>query len=427
MAEFLLMPFGSAGDTLPFIGLGKELKARGHTVQLVSNGYFKNHAKLAGLSFRELWSKEDYLKALENPDIWHPTRGFQAVVGHPQMPQVVEDQHHLIAEEYLRNPQLVVVAGSLAFGARIARETHGIKLVTVHLAPAVFLSAEKPGRLPNMKIPNWWPRSMVRAMYWLGNKMVIHPVMRRVVGAYRKELMLPKVKNYFRDWIHSKELTLGFWPDWFAPKVKDWPAQTKLLNFPFYDGHEEQQLSDQVKDFFRAGPPPVVITFGSAMKLGNKLYQTMIDACVSQQQRVLVLTAFRQQLPNPLPANAMHQNYIPLSQVLPHASCLVHHGGIGTTAQGFRAGIPQLITPLAHDQFDNGERVKNLKAGLMVPASKLTAKSAGDALRQLLSDMDYRQHAHQLSRQCIEENCYARCCEMLEQISSRRASTRFHM
>lgn len=427
MAEFLLMPFGSTGDTLPFIGLGKELKARGHDVQLVANGYFRNHVRLAGLPFREFWSKEEYLQALNNPDIWHPTKGFQSVVGHPLMPQLVEDQHHLIAEEFLRNPNLIVIAGSLAFGARIARETHGIRLVTVHLSPVVFLSVDKPNKMPNLTIPAWWPRSFVRLAYWLGNRFVIHPTMKRVVGSYRKELMLPKVHNYFNDWIHSKELVLGFWPDWFAPKVADWPAQTKLLNFPFYDGNEEQQLSAEVKAFFRAGLPPVVITFGSAMKVGGTLYKTMIDACIAMNQRALVLTAFGDQLPVSLPPTILHQNYIPLSQVLPHASCLVHHGGIGTISQGFRAGVPQLITPLAHDQFDNADRVIELQAGLSIPAGKLTVKNAGDALQKLLSTPKYRQQAHLLSQKSIEENCYQHCIEMLEQVASRRASTKFHI
>ena len=39
---------------------------------------------------------------------------------------------------------------------------------------------------------------------------------------------------------------------------------------------------------------------------------------------------------------------------------MVHHGGIGTTAQALAAGVPQLIMPLAHDQPDNAARVQRL-------------------------------------------------------------------
>jgi rhamnosyltransferase subunit B len=42
---------------------------------------------------------------------------------------------------------------------------------------------------------------------------------------------------------------------------------------------------------------------------------------------------------------------------------VIHHGGIGTTAQCFAAGVPQLIMPMAHDQPDNAARVKRLGVG----------------------------------------------------------------
>jgi len=41
----------------------------------------------------------------------------------------------------------------------------------------------------------------------------------------------------------------------------------------------------------------------------------------------------------------------------------VHHGGIGTSAQAMRAGIPQLVSPLFYDQFDNAACVTALGAG----------------------------------------------------------------
>src|SRR6202012_1799180 len=55
--------------------------------------------------------------------------------------------------------------------------------------------------------------------------------------------------------------------------------------------------------------------------------------------------------------------YVPLRALLPRCAALVHHGGIGTTAEALRAGVPQVIVPLAFDQFDNAARVRALGAG----------------------------------------------------------------
>jgi len=48
---------------------------------------------------------------------------------------------------------------------------------------------------------------------------------------------------------------------------------------------------------------------------------------------------------------------------LPHCAAIVHHGGIGTTSQALAAGIPQLIRPMAFDQFDNANRIEKLGCG----------------------------------------------------------------
>jgi rhamnosyltransferase subunit B len=71
--------------------------------------------------------------------------------------------------------------------------------------------------------------------------------------------------------------------------------------------------------------------------------------------------------------------------LLPRARALVHHGGIGTAAQAFAAGIPQLITPFAHDQFDNAARVERLGCGFQMD-SHASAEAMLESLKRLLED-----------------------------------------
>lgn len=425
MAEFLLLPFGSAGDTFPFIGLGKHLQQRGHSVRVAGNGYFRPHVKEAGLAFDELSSKDDYLENLKDPAIWHPTRGFKAVVGHPKMAEMVEEQHSYIIEQFIRNPNIVVVAGSLAFGARIARETHGLKLATVHLSPSVILSVIKPPRLPNMTIPTWWPRSLVKSMYWLGHRLLIDPTMEQVVGKYRHELRLPKVRNYFRDWIHSNELVLGLWPDWFAEPASDWPKNMKLTGFPLFDTMSSQPLCDAALRFIKEGPLPLVATFGSAMTCGQKLFQTTVETCKSLNLRAILLTPFADQVPAELPPYIRRFDFLPLSQLLPYSTALIHHSGIGTTSQALRAGVPQIITPLAHDQFDNAERVRALGVGTSVPAAKVNARRLTAALHEALGKPEVREKAIVISKHFQGQQAFASLVETLEQFGARRASTKY--
>ena len=51
MLNILITAFGSAGDVLPSIGIGGELRNRGHAVTFIGHPYFEPHASKAGLSF----------------------------------------------------------------------------------------------------------------------------------------------------------------------------------------------------------------------------------------------------------------------------------------------------------------------------------------------------------------------------------------
>jgi rhamnosyltransferase subunit B len=69
--------------------------------------------------------------------------------------------------------------------------------------------------------------------------------------------------------------------------------------------------------------------------------------------------------------------------LLPAASALVHHGGIGSCAQALRAGIPQVMVPQAYDQFDNAMRVERLGVGQALKPAHLSR--IGEALDGLLA------------------------------------------
>ena len=49
MSDILLITLGSHGDVHPFVGIGRELKARGHRVRLATNPYFESLIARAGL------------------------------------------------------------------------------------------------------------------------------------------------------------------------------------------------------------------------------------------------------------------------------------------------------------------------------------------------------------------------------------------
>jgi rhamnosyltransferase subunit B len=74
-----------------------------------------------------------------------------------------------------------------------------------------------------------------------------------------------------------------------------------------------------------------------------------------------------------------------LKTLLPHVAAIVHHGGMGTTAEALRAGVAQLAVPFAWDQFDNGARIAALGVGKVLHAQKLTVHRLEQALAAILA------------------------------------------
>jgi UDP:flavonoid glycosyltransferase YjiC (YdhE family) len=74
-------------------------------------------------------------------------------------------------------------------------------------------------------------------------------------------------------------------------------------------------------------------------------------------------------------------DYVPLPEVLPLASLLIHHGGIGTLSAAVQSSCPQLILAGRFDQPDNAVRVARLGLGGSIlrtePSVQLIAEAAG--------------------------------------------------
>ena len=182
-------------------------------------------------------------------------------------------------------------------------------------------------------------------------------------------------------WLNSPEQVICAFPDWFAAPQSDWPPHCVTTDFPRWREGADTALEPLLVQFLEAGAPPIGITPGSAMAHGRPLFERALAACDALDLRALIITPYRDQLP----ASAMHMSYAPFELLLPKLAALIHHGGIGTSAQCLAAGLPQLITPWAHDQFDNASRLRRLGvANSIGPLANTNAWIR--ALRQLVHD-----------------------------------------
>ena len=420
--HFLLSPIGSAGDVHPIVGIGIELRRRGHQVTMMVCEYFEPLVRRVGLEYVELGTREEFLESIEHPDLWDPARAFEHVFRKGIEP-AMRQQYRRIEERWVPQ-ETVVLASCLGFGARIAQEKLGVPTVTYHCQPAVVWSEYESPELPMAIIPNALaPRWLRRLQFWLGEKLIIDRVARPETNSFRAELGLPPMRKTVRWW-HSPELVVGLWPEWYAPIQADWPKNVVLTHFPLWDERGVTSAPRELELFLQGGDPPLVFTPGSAMRFGRPFFEAAVEACRLLKRRGLLLSRFGENIPADLPEEIRHFEYVPFSELLPRSDALVHHGGIGTTAQGLAAGIPQLIMPLAHDQPDNAARLRRLGVGDSLLPSAFHGPEVANRLNSLLTSTATRTACDDVAARFRERSGIREAADAIETFAQRRLPAR---
>jgi UDP:flavonoid glycosyltransferase YjiC (YdhE family) len=370
----------------PFVWLGKGLAALGHEVVVVVHRPFDRVMARAGLSTVVYGTDEEYDRIIRHPDLWHPRRGFALVASMATryLPEVVP----LIQAEIVPGRTLLVGAG-IAFGARIAAEVTGTPLVTVQMQPIAFMSAADPpvmgvGMEWFLSVPRWARRLLFRVGETLSDRVAAPGI-----NAYRASVGLTRpVRGIMRRYWMSPFRVLGLFPEWYGPKAADWPPQAVVTRFPLYDEGDQTPAPPEMEQFLADGEPPILFTPGSANLQAGRFFAAGLEACRRLGARGLFVTRYPEQLPPALPPTIRHFAYIPFGAVFSRCRAVVHHGGIGTTAQGLAAGVPQLLMAMSHDQPDNGHRLTRLGVGRYLYSRQFTPDRVAQALRDLTTSPD---------------------------------------
>jgi UDP:flavonoid glycosyltransferase YjiC (YdhE family) len=408
----LLVPIGSAGDVHPLIGVGRALAARGRKVTIITNGYFEPIVRRAGLGFAELGTVDDYHRTTSDPRLWRQLTAPRALA--ESLTQAIPEVFEAIRARYSPGRTVVAALGT-AFGARIAQEALGVPLATLVLQPAAMRSLhEKPVMHLAMRRTDWMPRWMKRLSYRFQD-LVADGVFAPGVNRFRAELGLPPVKHLLVDWWHSPQRIVGLFPPWFAPMQPDWPSQMQLTGFPLFDERDDHPLEQRLESLL-AGERPIVFTPGSAYRFGRRFFQASAEACRRLNRPGILLTRHAEQVPKRLPDGVQHFEYVPLSRLLPRCAAIVHHGGIGTMAQAFAAGTPQVVVPFSFDQPDNAVRVRRLGVGAWIAPRRYTAGSAARVLGRLLDDDDVRAACNRFRDQLACESPLEATCDAIESL-----------
>lgn len=379
------------------LGIALQLQANGfHTIVLLA-GNFLPLAERAGLAAHPLIDRETFSAILQRPEIWKPIQGARLLLG--AAAQFMPD-HYRWLEQNAVPGRTLLVAHPLDFASRIFRDRYPeVPLMSVHLAPGTLRTYRQRPRMTG-----WWfefdrPAWLVSLAYWIVDRLVIDRILTPSTNKLRQQVGLPPVSRPLNHWWYSPDAVAGMFPEWFGPSLDCLLPQFRAFGFPLND-HPALHGATESREPSVAEPQRLedafVFTAGSGNVHARDFFAAATDVCREYQLPAILLCRQRDQLPADLPQGVVHIPFHPLGDLLSTARAIVHHGGIGTTAQALAHGIPQWIFPHAYDQFDNGSRIRRLGVGDWCSASRLNPRSMRKAVAALLEHTDWQTRAQAL-------------------------------
>jgi UDP:flavonoid glycosyltransferase YjiC (YdhE family) len=429
--RIVITTYGSFGDIHPYVALAMELEARGHRPVIATSGMYREKIERIGLRFEavrpDFPSLDQLDQAVELIKLgMDPQTGPEYVIKEMFMSRVRESYEDLSV--VARDADLLITH-PITFAGPVLAQKRDLPWVSSLLSPISFFSAYDPifppeaGRL--MKL-------FAKSPVFL-NRLLIKLVRRRVanweepVVELREELGLPPAGSAIMEGSHSPTLVLALFSKVLAAPRPDWPPNTYVTGFCFYDRRDmvedEPALAPELREFLDAGPPPIVFTLGSAAVWdAGDFYEVSIDAARRLGQRAVLLIGDERNLPRgALPEGIAAFDYAPFGQLLPRASVVVHQGGIGTTGQALRSGRPMLVVPHSHDQPDNGWRIERLGVGRMLLRKGYKAARVESVLKALLSDPSYARKAAETAAIVQSEDGPRIASDLIEVVLLKRA------
>jgi UDP:flavonoid glycosyltransferase YjiC (YdhE family)/glycosyltransferase involved in cell wall biosynthesis len=395
VVNVLLTTVGTAGDVVPFLHIGRALKARGHDVTLCTHCHYEDQSRRCGLDFVALDTGEEFERFVQDGPLLNTGTGIPVFLRRHILPRTVAVYETIRARH--RPDSVLVTRSAPGIAARLAAEKLGIPLIAVLMTP---------------------------------NHIIAMPIVEEIlafildadVNEIRAQIGLPPIRDW-RVWWCSADLCLGLWPDWFSEPEPDWPVDVTLAGFLWREETVTDDVPEQVQQLSNSDLAPILIAGGTGILAGTECFRVAVEACQLLGRPGIVVARHQELLPSPLPANVRWFKYVPsLSALMTHAGAIIHHGGMGTLSQALAAGIPQLALAAGGDRPDNATRVQRLGVAEFLPPMRWQPELVAESLHRLINSSEVQQRCRELAQRLSNADAAARVCDLIEALVSKENS-----
>ncbi|WP_290062998.1 glycosyltransferase [Paraclostridium bifermentans] len=407
---------GSRGDFQPYVALAQRLKILGEEVRISGFSQFENFVRGYGIDYvpievdyEELGVDPKMLKQAGSAD--NPLKMILTFNKMKKYGAQIAKQTY----DSLEGSELIVYHPGCVIGYFAAQE---MNIPSVLATPfpmnktEEYLSVVTYGKARPTKINKKISYKMIQGMLWLASSNTVKQHWKERFGRVPKNFKSPYEK------ISKDHIAMVSCSNFVFPRPKDWDKNIYQSGYWFVEENKEYKPSKELEAFINNGEKPVYIGFGSVFDSDekDKIVKIIIDALKKCGKRGIISGMGKvENLPN----NIISVDGIPHTWLFEKVSVVCHHGGAGTTAAGFRAGVPSVIIPFSNDQFAWAHRAFDLGVGAKPIYKKdLTADKLAEGINYALNK-DIIERAEMLSKNIALEDGALYCSKKIVDILNR--------
>jgi sterol 3beta-glucosyltransferase len=231
------------------------------------------------------------------------------------------------------------------------------------------------GKVLSNAILNRLSYMMLQGMLWMASESSLKPFWKEKYGQLPERFGMPFERN-----VNARNPALVSCSNHIFERPGDWNPHIHQHGYWIVEEPSTYQPSPELASFLEHGEKPVYVGFGSMLDKadGERVGHIVVEALAMAGKRGVLSGMGR--LEN-LPDNIISVDNVPHTWLFPRMAAVCHHGGAGTSAAGFLAGVPSIIIPFALDQHAWARRSFDLGIGSKpLPFKKLNAVRLSEAI-----------------------------------------------
>ncbi|KAL1110017.1 hypothetical protein AAG570_014181 [Ranatra chinensis] len=403
---------GSRGDIQPYLALAQEIKKLGKGVRIAAGKSFADFVAGYEIDFYPL--SADYksvdidpklIKAAQNST--NPLKMMLTFNKMKKYAKLVVDEMY----EACQGSDLIVYHPGCTIGYFAAEE---MQVPSILASPFPMLETKEVASIiayGKTRLPIKLTYKLMQGMLWTASKTGVELFWKEKYGK------LPRNWGCPFERVDARHPSIVSCSNFVFSRPTDWDKNIYQYGYWFLKENDDYKPPVELTDFLAKGEKPIYFGFGSVFSSKDKdnYVKWVTEALENTGNRGIICGMGSIES---LPSNILAIDSIPHTWLFPKCSAVCHHGGAGTSATGFAAGVPSIIVPFSNDQFAWAHRAFDIGVGSKpIYKKRLSTKRLSEAIDFSLSK-EIVENARKLQENIASENGARDCAAVIVKLAN---------